>query len=53
MSETDTFVAGQPLLVTLLVERGVLKQEDLAEVQKAMAQQNQSVEEALGNSNQP
>jgi type IV pilus assembly protein PilB len=47
MSETDTFVAGQPLLVTLLVERGVLKQEDLAEVQKAMAQQNQSVEEAL------
>ena len=50
MSETDTFVAGQPLLVTLLVERGALKQEDLAEVQKSMAQHNQSVEEALARS---
>jgi type IV pilus assembly protein PilB len=50
MSETDTFVVGQPLLVTLLVERGALKQEDLAEVQKSMAQHNQSVEEALARS---
>ena len=47
MSETETFVSNQPLLVTLLLERGVLKQEDLAEIQKAMSQQNQPIEAAL------
>jgi len=47
MSETGTFVSNQPLLVTLLLEHSVLKQEDLAEIQKAMVQQNQSIEAAL------
>jgi type IV pilus assembly protein PilB len=47
MSETGTFVADQPLLITLLLERGALKPEDLAEVQKAAGQPNTSLEEGL------
>jgi len=47
MTAINTFVSGQTLLVTLLLERGVLKQEDLAEIQKAMSQQSQPIEAAL------
>ena len=36
-----------PLLVRLLLERGLLERKDLPEVQKALSQQNQSVEESL------
>ena len=36
-----------PLLIRLLLERGLLEQKDLPEVQKALTQQNMSVEEAL------
>jgi len=47
MTAINTFASGQPLLLTLLLERGALKQEDLAEIQKAMSQQNQPIEAAL------
>jgi len=47
MSGTATFIPGQPLLVTLLLEHGLLKQEDVAEVMKAASQQNQTVEGVL------
>ena len=47
MSTTGTFTAEQPPLVTLLLERGVLKKEDLAAVQKVATQPNMSIEEAL------
>jgi len=47
MSNTATFISGQPLLVTLLLKHGALKQEDVAEVMKAASQQNQTVEGVL------
>ncbi len=47
MSATGTFMGEQALLVTLLLERGILKKEDVAEVQKAASQPNMSIEEAL------
>ena len=47
MSETETVLAMQPLLVRLLIERGVLGAGDLSKVQDASAQQNLSLEDAL------
>ncbi|MBE3096832.1 MAG: Flp pilus assembly complex ATPase component TadA [Planctomycetes bacterium] len=47
MSETETILAMQPLLVRLLMERGVLQADDLSKVQDAAAEQNLSLEDAL------
>ncbi len=44
---TETFVAEHPLLIRLLLEKNLLQPKDLAEVQRALAQQNQPLEEAL------
>lgn len=47
MIGTETQNLEQPLLVRLLLEQGVLQDKDLPEVQKALAQQNVTLEEAL------
>ena len=47
MSGTETILVRQPLLVRLLMERGVLQADDLPKVQDASAQQNLSLEDAL------
>ncbi|MCJ7543854.1 MAG: GspE/PulE family protein [Phycisphaerae bacterium] len=47
MMQHETQALEYPLLVRLLLERGLLEEKDLPEVQKALAQPNVSVEEAL------
>jgi type IV pilus assembly protein PilB len=44
---SETFVADQPLLVQLLLDRGLLAEEDLREVHRALSQSNGAVETAL------
>jgi len=43
----DSIVADQPLLIQLLLERGLLAEEDLREVHKALSQSNAPIEQAL------
>ncbi len=44
---TDTLAAEQPLLIQLLMERGLLEDKDLNDVQQALNRYSGSVEEAL------
>jgi len=47
----DTLLAEQPLIVQLLMEGGLLEEQDLIEVQKALSLSNVTVEEALVGAN--
>jgi len=44
---SESLVADQPLLVQLLLDRGLLAEEDLREVHKVLSQSNVSIEAAL------